>query len=87
VRAFFAALFNALMAAWRDWRRDHERDTLVRADAETRNDMEDQTRDLEKAERITRAVDALRHDGAGRMPGPIGGVAPAGKPDTRGYRD
>jgi hypothetical protein len=79
LRAFFGALLDAI----RDWQRDRDHDTALQERATAVNDLEDARADQENAERITRAVDALRHDGAGgvRHPGP------GAEPDTRGYRD
>jgi hypothetical protein len=81
--ALFKALARQIVAGLERWLERRERDALVRTEAETRNDLEDLTHDIEKAERITRAVDALRTDGTGGVRKP----ASAGKPDTRGYRD
>jgi hypothetical protein len=81
--AFFDTLARQIMAGLQAWLDRHERDALVRTEADTRNDLKDLTHDVENADRITRAVDALRHDGTGRVRDP----ARSGKPDTRGYRD
>lgn len=79
LKAFFAALLDAL----RDWQREGERDALVRSETAARNDLEDKTHDQENADRITRAVDAVRSDGLGG----VRGAGAGGEPDTRGYRD
>lgn len=88
IRRALTALFEAwarqIMAGLERWLDRRERDALVRTEAETRNDLKDLTDDVENAERITRAVDALRTAGIGGMPGP---TATPAKPDTRGYRD
>jgi hypothetical protein len=77
LRAFFGALLDALRA----WQRDREHDAAIKAEAHATNDKEDLERDVENAERITRAVDAVRSAGGVRDPGTTT------KPDTRGYRD
>lgn len=76
------AIFAAIMNAWRDFRRDQAHDAAITRAADAANDLEDLRHDTENADRIARAVDAVRRDG-GMHPDP----APGRKPDTRGYRD
>lgn len=79
LKAFFAALLDTL----REWQREQARDALIRTETTAVNDLEDSRADKENADRITRAVDAVRSDGLGGMRDPGAG----GKPDNRGYRD
>jgi hypothetical protein len=83
IRKILQAFFGALLDAIRDWKRDRDHDEALRNETTAVNDLEDTRADQEKAERITRAVDAVRTDGNGGMRHP----RPGAKPDTRGYRD
>lgn len=81
--AFFEAWARQIVQALENWLKDRERIAALRNETTAVNDLEDARRDQENAERITRAVDAVRSDG-------LGGVRNAGaspKPDARGYRD
>lgn len=81
--AFFEAWARQIVQALERWINQRERDALVRNETAAVNDLEDARADQEKAERITRAVDAVRHDGLGGVRDPGAGA----KPDTRGFRD
>lgn len=87
IRKALAAIFEAwakqIVQALERWLDQRERETLVRNETTAINDLEDARRDREEADRITRAVDAVRSNGHGRMRNP----GPGGEPDTRGYRD
>lgn len=78
-----SAFFGALLDAIRDWKRDRDHDEALRNEATAINDLEDNRRDQENADRINRAVDAVRSDGLGGLRDP----GTSGKPDARGYRD
>ena len=82
--AILKALFAALLAAFRDWRRDVAHDTAIRTETRATDELEDMQNDQDKADRITRAVDAVRNSGAGGVHADPVAPAPA---DTRGYRD
>ena len=81
--AIIEAWARTLVQALQEWIDKRERDALIRTETTAVNDLEDARVDQENAERITRAVDALRHDGAGSLRHP----GPGAEPDTRGYRD
>ncbi len=81
--AFFEAWAKQIVQALENWLKDRERIAAVRNETTAVNDLEDTRRDQENAERITRAVDAVRTDGNGGVRRPEAGA----KPDTRGYRD
>jgi hypothetical protein len=81
--AFFEAWAKQIVQALKDWLDERERLQAERDKTTAINDLEDARRDQENAERITRAVDALRTDGAGGLRDP----AASAEPDTRGYRD
>lgn len=81
--AIFEAWARQLVRALEDWLKDRERIAAVRNETTAVNDLEDARADQENAERITRAVDAVRTDGLGGVRQP----RPGAKPDTRGYRD
>lgn len=83
VIAVIEAWARQIVQALERWIEQRERDALVRNETTAVNDLEDTRADQEKAETITRAVDAVRSDGLGGVRHP----APGAKPDTRGYRD
>jgi hypothetical protein len=79
LKAFFAALMDAIL----DRQREQDHQQAIRNETTAMNDLEDIRDDQKNADRIARAVDAVRHDGAGGMRHP----GPGAEPDTRGYRD
>ncbi len=81
--AIFEAWARQLVQALEDWLKDRERIAAVRNETTAVNDLEDARADQSEADRITRAVDAVRSDGHGGVRGP----GASRKPDTRGYRD
>lgn len=81
--AFFEAWARVIVQALQDWLDRKEREALIRSETTAINAKEAQEADVEKAERINRAVDAVRSDGHGGLRDPD----PARKADTRGYRD
>lgn len=81
--AFFEAWAKQIVQALENWLKDRERIAAVRNETTATNDLEDARADQENAERITRAVDAVRTDGHGG----VRHTGPGAKPDTRGYRD
>lgn len=83
IRAILEAWAGALVRALQDWADKRERDALTRDKTTAINDLEDTREDQAEAERITRAVDAVRRDGHGG----VRDAAAGAKPDTRGYRD
>lgn len=87
IRKALAAFFNAwarqIVQALKDWLDERERLAAERDKTTAINDLEDARRDQENAERVNRAVDAVRTDGHGGVRNP----GPGAEPDTRGYRD
>ena len=81
--AFIEAWAKQIVQALENWLKDRERIAAVRNETTAVNDLEDTRHDQDNAERITRAVDAVRTDGDGGVRHP----SPGAKPDTRGYRD
>lgn len=81
--AFLEAWARQIVQALQEWVEKRERDALIRNETTAINDLEDARADQTEAERITRAVDAVRSDGHGGVRRADAGS----KPDTRGYRD
>ena len=81
--AFFEAWARQLVQALQDWLDRKEREALIRSETTAINAKEAQEADVANAERINRAVEAVRTDGHSG----VRGDAPARKADTRGYRD
>jgi hypothetical protein len=83
ILAILEAWARAFVRALQDWVDKRERDALIRNETTAINDLEDTRADQTEADRITRAVDAVRSDDNGG----VRRADPGTKPDTRGYRD